>query len=148
MADSHLTPIEIGLTAAIVAVDGEEPAILVAGDGGKSEPRAGFRSARSIRSTTAPSRSGCAPGSRRRPGSRSAMWSSSTPSVIAAAHARPGDIGPHMVSVGYLALTRVPENRAALRAAGAGFEPWYRFFPWEDWRERRPAILDKPSCRC
>jgi hypothetical protein len=37
----------------------------------------------------------------------------------------------------------MPENVAALHAAGAGFEPWYRFFPWEDWRERRPDILDK-----
>jgi hypothetical protein len=58
-------------------------------------------------------------------------------------HARPGDTGPHTVSIGYLALTRKPENVAALHAAGAGFEPWYRFFPWEDWRERRPEILDK-----
>src|SRR5262245_32843901 len=48
-----------------------------------------------------------------------------------------------MVSIGYLALTRMPENVAALRAAGAGFEPWYRFFPWEDWRLTRPAILDQ-----
>jgi hypothetical protein len=48
-----------------------------------------------------------------------------------------------VVSIGYLALTRRPENVAPLAAAGAGFEPWYRFFPWEDWRERRPEILDK-----
>src|SRR5215475_3346390 len=48
-----------------------------------------------------------------------------------------------MVSVGYLALTRVPDNAAPLRAAAAGFEPWYRFFPWEDWRKQRPDILDK-----
>src|SRR5580692_5675444 len=57
-------------------------------------------------------------------------------------HARPGDTGAHMVSIGYLALTRRPENVAALTAAGAGFEPWYRFFPWEDWRTARPEILD------
>src|SRR5580692_6883025 len=42
MSEFTLTPIEIGLTAAIVAVEGEEPAILVAGDGGKGEPRAGL----------------------------------------------------------------------------------------------------------
>jgi hypothetical protein len=47
-----------------------------------------------------------------------------------------------MVSVGYLALTRMSDNAVALREAGAGFEPWYRFFPWEDWRSKRPAILD------
>ena len=33
----------------------------------------------------------------------------------------------------------MPDNAAALRAAGAGFEPWYRFFPWEDWRDGRPG---------
>ena len=42
MADTVLTPIEIGLTAAIVAVEDGEPAILVAGDGEKGEPRAGL----------------------------------------------------------------------------------------------------------
>src|SRR6202021_376372 len=52
MPETPLTPIEIGLTAAIVAVEGDEPAILVAGDlvagnlaardGGKDEPRAGL----------------------------------------------------------------------------------------------------------
>jgi hypothetical protein len=47
-----------------------------------------------------------------------------------------------MVSVGYLALTRMPETAAVSKKAGAGFEPWYRFFPWEDWREKRPAILE------
>ena len=50
----------------------------------------------------------------------------------------PATRDPHVVSVGYLALTRMPDNAAALRAAGAGFEPWYRFFPWEDWRDGRP----------
>ena len=58
-------------------------------------------------------------------------------------HARPDDTGAHMVSIGYLALTRMPESAQALRPAAAGFEPWYRFFPWEDWREARPQILDK-----
>src|ERR1051325_9953688 len=56
---------------------------------------------------------------------------------------RGGDGGPHVVSVGYLALTRRPESADALRATGAGFTPWYRFFPWEDWRTGRPEILDR-----
>ena len=58
-------------------------------------------------------------------------------------HARPDDTGMHMISVGYLALTRMSDNAAALREASAGFEPWYRFFPWEDWRDGRPGILDQ-----
>jgi hypothetical protein len=42
-----------------------------------------------------------------------------------------------VISVGYLALT---PNRAAL---GAGdWRDWYRFFPWEDWRRGRPALID------
>ena len=28
------------------------------------------------------------------------------------------------------------------------FEPWYRFFPWEDWRDGRPKFSTRPSCRC
>jgi hypothetical protein len=58
-------------------------------------------------------------------------------------HAGPGDAGPHVVSVGYLALTRRPEDGASLAAAGAGFRPWYHFFPWEDWRGGRPEMLDE-----
>src|SRR5437773_7492403 len=36
-------------------------------------------------------------------------------------HAGPADIRPHMVSVGYLALTSI-ESAAALKIGGAGFE--------------------------
>src|SRR6266446_10349362 len=39
-----------------------------------------------------------------------------------------------------------PSARAAdnaSRAEGATFEPWYRFFPWEDWREARPGIIER-----
>jgi hypothetical protein len=48
----------------------------------------------------------------------------------------------HMASIGYLALTRAADNNAS-RAPGATFEPWYRFFPWEDWREARPEIIER-----
>jgi hypothetical protein len=58
-------------------------------------------------------------------------------------HAIVGDAGPHLVSVGYLALTRVSEESSeALARAGAAWRRWYEFFPWEDWRDGRPAILD------
>ena len=39
MPDSPLTPIEIGLTAAIVTVEDEAPAILVAGERGASSAK-------------------------------------------------------------------------------------------------------------
>lgn len=51
-------------------------------------------------------------------------------------HAEPGDTGPHVVSIGYLALTR------AARDIGRGaWRSWYHYFPWEDWRKGRPEIL-------
>ncbi len=141
MPDSPLTPIEVGLTAAIVAFEGDEPRILVAADP-ESPTRAGlpFGPFDPLAHRTFEI------------GLRS--WVSAQTGLTVGyveqlytfgdrgRHARPGDTGPHIVSVGYLALTRMPENLAALRAAGAGFEPWYRFFPWEDWRDQRPAILD------
>lgn len=59
-------------------------------------------------------------------------------------NARPGDAGPHVVSVGYLALSRVQEDaEAALAALGAAWRPWYDFVPWEDWRGGPPKILDR-----
>ncbi|MBB4303933.1 hypothetical protein GGD81_002985 [Rhodobium orientis] len=54
------------------------------------------------------------------------------------------DSAPHVVSVGYLALTR-PEPQAQLGFAreGANWRSWYAYFPWEDWRAGRPAVLDQ-----
>ena len=43
-----------------------------------------------------------------------------------------------IISVGYLALT--PEARA-LPSGGGEWQNWYRFFPWEDWRNGKPTIL-------
>lgn len=46
--------------------------------------------------------------------------------------------GARVVSVGYLGLT--PEARA-LKGAAARWIAWTRFFPWEDHRSGKPAIL-------
>jgi hypothetical protein len=56
-------------------------------------------------------------------------------------HAMADDRDPHVVSVGYLALTRTGE--IAQEAPDAVFRPWYAFFPWEDWRAGRPDMLDR-----
>ena len=48
-------------------------------------------------------------------------------------HATPG--APHVVSVGYLALTN---------QTGSQTQSWrdiYNFFPWEDWRDGEPSML-------
>jgi hypothetical protein len=43
-----------------------------------------------------------------------------------------------VISVGYLALAPAA---LASHSLNSEWEPWSRFFPWEDWREGRPAAL-------
>jgi hypothetical protein len=45
-----------------------------------------------------------------------------------------------VISISYLALT---PSRAVLDQAGARWRSWYDFFPWEDWREGRPSVIDE-----
>ena len=54
-------------------------------------------------------------------------------------HAQAGDLDPHVVSIGYLALTRRGSDQLT---AGAAFRPWYAFFPWEDWRAGKPEMIE------
>jgi hypothetical protein len=44
----------------------------------------------------------------------------------------------HIVSVGYLALTRDDAEQA-----NVSWRDWYQYFPWEDWRDGRPDIIDR-----
>lgn len=58
-------------------------------------------------------------------------------------HRVTGDEGPHVVSVGYLALTRqTPGSENTLSRHKSAWRSWYDYFPWEDWRNGRPALLD------
>ncbi|MBC7668579.1 MAG: NAD regulator [Gemmatimonadaceae bacterium] len=45
-----------------------------------------------------------------------------------------------IVSVGYLGLT---PTAVETRAPDTAWAPWSAFFPWEDWRHARPALLDQ-----
>ncbi|MBX2804906.1 MAG: NAD regulator, partial [Hyphomicrobiales bacterium] len=53
-------------------------------------------------------------------------------------HARQGDIGAQVVSIGYLALTRSIEHTELKHGE---WQNWYHFFPWEDGRTARPQVL-------
>ena len=143
MTETILTPIEIGLTAAIVAVEDGEPAILVAGDGGEGEARAGLPFGPFDPLAHRTFEMGLRAWVEAQTGLRVGYVEQLYTFGDRGRHVGPTDLGPHVVSVGYLALTRMPESAAALKTGGAGFEPWYRFFPWEDWREKRPAILNE-----
>jgi hypothetical protein len=45
-----------------------------------------------------------------------------------------------VISISYLALT---PSRAVLDQAGARWRSWYDYFPWEDWRDGRPPVIDE-----
>lgn len=47
--------------------------------------------------------------------------------------------GPRVVSVGYLALVRAQDHPPA---PDTHWRDWYAYFPWEDWRTARPALID------
>jgi hypothetical protein len=141
MAQSR-TAIEIGLTAAIVAAEADEPTILVAGDGTDGEPRAGLPSGPFDPHEHRTFEMGLRAWVEAQTGLRVGYVEQLYTFGDRGRHADANDRSPHGVSVGYLALTRQSEDKAVLQASGSGFEPWYRFFPWEDWRNERPAILD------
>ena len=48
--------------------------------------------------------------------------------------------GPRVISIAYLALVR--EGKLS-GTAGADWRDWYLFFPWEDWRSGKPALIEK-----
>jgi hypothetical protein len=50
------------------------------------------------------------------------------------------DEGTRLVSVGYLALTR---QASELKVADTQWSDWYKYFPWEDWREAKPSVIDE-----
>lgn len=49
------------------------------------------------------------------------------------------DGGPRGISVGYLALV---QETGPTTIKNAQWQDWYRYFPWEDWRSGKPALLD------
>ena len=48
--------------------------------------------------------------------------------------------GGRVLSVGYLALSYSSEGPAP---TGADWKPWYAHFPWEDWRDKAPRVVDE-----
>ncbi len=136
---SDLTPIEIGLAAAIVGIRRVAPQILVAPAG--DDPTPGLPSGPFNPLAHRTFESGLRAWVTEQSGLSLGYVEQLYTFGDRGRHAQPGDVGPHIVSVGYLALTRI--GREVEARAGAVFRPWYHFFPWEDWRQGRPAILDR-----
>ena len=138
MSETPLKPIEIGLTAAIVGIEDNEPLILTAsaGDDGKLAglPFGPF-DAVAHRTFEIGLRAWVAEQTGLQLGYVEQLYTFGD----RGRHAQVSDTDAHVASIGYLALTRAAAGVAP--APGAGFEPWYRYFPWEDWRETRPEII-------
>ena len=142
MSDKLLTPIEIGLTAAIVAIEGGEPTILIA-SASAPDDLAGlpFGPFDAVRHRTF--EIGLRDWVQEQAGLRLGYVEQLYTFGDRGRHAVPGDTDVHVASIGYLALIRTADNAGHQKVASAAFEPWYRYFPWEDWRTERPAMIER-----
>jgi len=125
--------VSIGLSAAIVAVEANRPSVLVVAHEGSEDalPFGPFDPAhhRTLES-----------GLRKWVGEQTKLDLGYTEQLYTF-----GDKGRHLssgaggrvVSVGYLALTRMVSE-----APDTQWRGWYQYFPWEDWRGEKPAMID------
>lgn len=125
--------VSIGLSAAIVAVEANRPSVLVVAHGGTEDalPFGPFDPGhhRTLES-----------GLRKWVGEQTKLDLGYTEQLYTF-----GDKGRHLssgtggrvVSVGYLALTRMVSEAPATLWRG-----WYHYFPWEDWRDEKPGMID------
>src|SRR5215471_20525540 len=120
MRDKLLTPIEIGLTAAIVAIEGNEPLILTASGTGVDRltglPFGPF-DAVAHRTFEIGLRAWVEEQTGLRLGYVEQLYTFGD----RGRHSREGDTEAHVASIGYLALTQITDN--GLQAKGASFEP-------------------------
>jgi hypothetical protein len=133
--------IEIGLNAAIVAVEGKSPRLLVVADGRGSPEALPFGPFDPLKHRTLDMslRATVEAQTALRMGYIEQLYTFGD----RGRSKMPGDEGPHVVSVGYLALTRIEDGRQPLPStAGVHWRDWYGFLPWEDWRGGRPAQID------
>ena len=129
--------VSIGLSAAIVSVEGEQPSVLVIRHEGSEDalPFGPFDPAhhRTLES-----------GLRKWVGEQTKFDLGYTEQLYTFGDrgrhipsSGLGDAGARVVSVGYLALTR-----RVREAPDTQWRGWYHYFPWEDWRDARPAMID------
>ena len=149
MASERLMPasepgasgVEIGLNAAIVAVVDNEPVVLIVRDDARCARRDGRAAVRAVLAAAASHarRRLARLGAPSRPGLELGYAEQLYTFGDRGRHAEPGDVGPHIVSIGYLALTQA---KPSLDMQHGAWRSWYHYFPWEDWRHGRPEILE------
>jgi len=127
--------ISIGLSAAIVSVEQERPLVLVVAHDGTADALP-FGPFNPVTQRTLES------GLRKWVGEQTRFDLGYSEQLYTfgdrGRHSPSPDDGARVVSVGYLALTRPGEPQAP----DTRWRGWYQYFPWEDWREARPALID------
>lgn len=135
-----LSGVEIGLNAAIVAVTNNEPLVLVIRNDADSAGAADglpFGPFSPLQHRTL--ESGLRAWVHRQTGLELGYAEQLYTFGDRGRHAQAGDVGPHVVSIGYLALTQA---QPSLEMQNGVWRSWYHYFPWEDWRRGRPDILE------
>jgi hypothetical protein len=129
--------VSIGLSAAIVSVAQERPCVLVVQHSG-AEDALPFGPFDPLQHRTLDS------GLRRWVGEQTSLELGYAEQLYTfgdrGRHLPKPDGGARVVSVGYLALTRQGGER---KSPDTAWSDWYRYFPWEDWRDDRPMAIDK-----
>lgn len=142
MSGTPPPPIEIGLNAAIVSVKGKSPQILAVADPGGGPDSLPFGPYDAARHRTMEM------SLRRTVEAQTGLHLGYIEQLYTfgdrGRHKLPGESGPHIVSVGYLALARMEaEYSEKLLSAGVHWRDWYGYLPWEDFRAGRPVLLDQ-----
>lgn len=130
------TPARLGIDAVVVGVRDDTPHVLTFGQSGRPRlPSAAFEPARD-RTLELAARRVLSDQAGIREGYLEQLY------TFGDRNRDPREVrgGARFVSVGYLALTGMASVETA---SGATWCDWYRFFPWEDARAGRPAILDR-----
>jgi hypothetical protein len=129
--------VSIGLSAAIVSVAEEQPSVLVVQHSGSGEDALPFGPFDPLNHRTLDS------GLRKWVGEQTKLDLGYAEQLYTfgdrGRHLPKPDEGARVVSVGYLALTRQSGERKSIDTR---WSDWYRYFPWEDWREAKPAVID------
>ena len=131
MPAAQETHLAIGLSAVIVAVTGDDPKVLAIrhGDGREALPSGPLERGHRTLET----------GLRNWVERQTLQVLGHVEQLYTFGDRDRGEDAARSLSLAYLALVR--EARPA-GDADAAWESWYRYFPWEDWREGRPAVLD------
>ena len=126
--------VSIGLSAAIVSVEGEQPSVLVVPPDGSADALP-FGPFDPVHHRTLES------GLRQWVGEQTRFSLGYTEQLYTfgdrGRHTPTGAGSARVVSVGYLALTRKGDEAPQTQWRG-----WYQYFPWEDWRDSKPAMID------